>query len=79
MNHQNAGAVFLPSISSGTTDSRFLREIGMPSYGIGMMTMNQEPTMKQAVHGKDEKIDVDSLRLKSNFLISLARRYLGDY
>ncbi|MBI2979709.1 MAG: M20/M25/M40 family metallo-hydrolase, partial [Chloroflexi bacterium] len=68
----------LPSISSGATDSRFLREAGMPCYGISMMTLNLDQAMKQSVHGKNEKIDIESLRLKSDFLIKLARKYLGS-
>ncbi|MBI2906196.1 MAG: M20/M25/M40 family metallo-hydrolase [Chloroflexi bacterium] len=72
-------APVLPSISSGATDSRFLRGMGMPCYGIGMMTLSADPAMKQGVHGKNEKIDIASLQLKSEFLQRLGRRYLGDY
>ena len=68
----------LPSMSSGGTDSRFLRGIGIPCYGIGMITLNLDPAMRQSIHGKNEKVDIESLQLKSDFLISLARRYLGD-
>jgi acetylornithine deacetylase/succinyl-diaminopimelate desuccinylase-like protein len=71
-------ALVLPAISSGGTDSRLLREAGIPSYGIGMITLDLDPAMRQSVHGKDEKIDIESLRLKSDFLVKLARRYLGD-
>jgi len=71
-------AMILPCVSSGGTDSRDLREIGIPCYGIGMMALNLDDKMRQSIHGKDEKIDIDSLQLKSDFLISLARRYLGD-
>ena len=68
----------LPCVSSGGTDSRHLRPIGIPCYGIGMMARNLDDKMRQSIHGKDEKIDIDSLRLKSDFLIRLAKRYLGD-
>ncbi|MBI4188026.1 MAG: hypothetical protein HY529_02355, partial [Chloroflexi bacterium] len=44
---------------------------------ISMMTLNLDQAMKQSVHGKNEKIDIESLRLKSDFLIKLARKYLG--
>jgi len=71
------GDIVLPCVSSGGTDSRHLRPIGIPCYGIGMMARNLDDKMRQSVHGKDEKIDIDSLQLKSDFLISLARRYLG--
>jgi len=69
--------VVLPCVSSGSTDSRYLRPLGIPCYGIGMMTRNLDDRMRQSVHGKDEKIDIDSLKLKSDFLIRLARRYLN--
>ena len=72
------GDIVLPCVSSGGTDSRHLRPIGIPCYGIGMMALNLDDKMRQSIHGKDEKIDIDSLQLKSDFLISLARRYLGD-
>ena len=71
-------SIFLPIISSGSTDSKHLREIGIPCYGIAVTTLNPDSMMAQSVHGKDEKIDIDSLRSKSDSLISLARRYLGD-
>jgi len=70
--------IVLPCVSSGGTDSRHLRPIGIPCYGIGMMARNLDDKMRQSIHGKDEKIDIDSLQLKSDFLISLARKYLGD-
>ena len=66
----------LPCISAGATDSRFLREAGIPSYGIEMITLNLNPEMIKSVHGKNEKIDIESLRLKSDFLTRVAMRYL---
>ncbi len=66
----------VPSISSGGTDSRFLRDIGIPCYGVGMMTFKSDQEMRQAVHGKNEKLDIESLRLKSDFLKKLAENYL---
>ncbi|MCX6003107.1 MAG: M20/M25/M40 family metallo-hydrolase [Chloroflexi bacterium] len=68
----------LPSICTGATDSRYLREMGVPSYGIGVMTLNMDPAMSGSVHGKNEKIDIASLRLKTDFLASLAKKYLGN-
>lgn len=67
----------LPTICAGATDSRFMRGIGVPSYGIGMMTYKIDPVMKASVHGKDEKLDIESLRVKSDFLVRLAKKYLG--
>lgn len=71
-------APILPTICTGATDSRYLRGIGIPCYGIGLMVLNFDPAMKASVHGKNEKIDIPSLRLISQFLESLAKQYLGD-
>jgi len=67
----------LPTICAGATDSRYTRELGILSYGIGMMTYKIDPSMKASVHGKDEKLDIESLRVKSDFLVRLAKKYLG--
>jgi acetylornithine deacetylase/succinyl-diaminopimelate desuccinylase-like protein len=77
MKEYAADNMVLPCVSSGGTDSRHLRAIGIPCYGIGMMALNLDDKMRQSMHAKDEKIDIDSLRLKSEFLMQLARRYLG--
>ena len=71
------GAPLLQTISTGATDSRYLREMGIPSYGIGVLTLNMDKALSDSVHGKNEKIDVASLRLKTDFLIKLAKKYLG--
>lgn len=71
------GAEVLPCLSSGATDSRHLRPIGILCYGINMMTLNLDPAMGHSVHGRNEKIDIASLKLKTEFLTALAERYLG--
>ncbi len=72
------GSPVLPSVSTGASDSRFLREAGMPCYGINMMTLDLDPEMNASMHGRNEKLDVASLKLKADFLIKLAERYLGS-
>ena len=67
-----------PCISSGSTDSKYLRGLGIPCYGIDMVTINLDIDMKKSVHGRNEKVDIDSLQLKSDFLTELARKYLGE-
>jgi len=69
--------LILPGITAGTTDSRILREAGIPSYGISMVTLNQDAAFRRSIHGRDEKIDIASLKLKMQFLENLARNYLG--
>jgi acetylornithine deacetylase/succinyl-diaminopimelate desuccinylase-like protein len=67
----------LPCISSGGTDSRFLREVGVPSYGISVMAPDHDPRLRETVHGRNERMDVRSLRLEAQFLLRLAQAYLG--
>lgn len=70
-------AVCLPVISAGSTDSKFLRAAGIPSYGIGHMAKGFDQQARTTVHGKNERIDVASLHLKTAFLRELAHRYLS--
>lgn len=69
--------VCLPAISAGSTDSKFLRAAGIPSYGIGHMARDFDQEIRTTIHGRNEKIDLDSLRLKTDFLKELAHRYLA--
>ena len=67
----------LQTICTGATDSRYLREMDVPSYGIGILMLNMDPALSESVHGKNEKIDIVSLKLKRDFLVKLAENYLG--
>ena len=64
----------VPFILPAPSDSKYFREIGIPSYGIPQLTL--DPMALGAVHGKNEKKDVNSLRLESDLLINLAQNYL---
>jgi acetylornithine deacetylase/succinyl-diaminopimelate desuccinylase-like protein len=68
----------LPCISSGATDSRFLRRRGIPSYGLSLMAKDFDPSLTGTMHGKNERIDIESLKVNSKFLIELAKSYLGS-
>jgi acetylornithine deacetylase/succinyl-diaminopimelate desuccinylase-like protein len=67
----------LQTICTGATDSRYLREMDVPSFGIGVLTLNMDKALSDSVHGKNEKIDIASLRLKTEFLVKLATKYLS--
>jgi acetylornithine deacetylase/succinyl-diaminopimelate desuccinylase-like protein len=68
----------LQTVCTGATDSRYLREMGIPSYGIEVLTLNIDKALTDSVHGKNEKIDIASLKIKTDFLIKLAKTYLGE-
>lgn len=66
----------VPTFCPGATDSRFLRQAGIPAYGISVLAQDFDSVLRRTVHGKNERIDVKSLRQETAFLIALARRYL---
>ncbi len=49
-----------PLLSPGTTDSRFLRRVGVPSYGLVPIRATLEEIA--AIHGKDERVRVSELK-----------------
>lgn len=71
-------ATLLPSMATGTTDARWLRPAGVVTYGFGLLSRNVSPSEFFArFHGKDERIDVESLELSVDLWEWLAREFLG--
>ncbi len=68
----------LPCLGTGGTDSRHLRPLGIPCYGTGMLTFDLNPELANSVHGRNEKVDIASLKFKSEYLEKLAVKYLGE-
>jgi acetylornithine deacetylase/succinyl-diaminopimelate desuccinylase-like protein len=64
------GVPVIPSMSTGATDSRFLRNIGMPMYGVSGMFV--EPSDARA-HGLDERIKIKQLYEGREFLYRLVK------
>ncbi len=64
------GVPVVPTMSSGATDSRFLRNIGMPVYGVSGMF--GDPADYRA-HGLNERILVRSLYEGREFLYRLVK------
>ena len=71
-------AELLPSMASGTTDARWLRPAGVVTYGFGMLSRKVTPgEFWSRFHGKDERIDVESLDLSVELWDWLARDFLS--
>jgi acetylornithine deacetylase/succinyl-diaminopimelate desuccinylase-like protein len=70
-------AACLPCLSTGATDSRFLRRLRIPAYGVSPWQPRFDPALREAIHGPNERIDLESLDLYSRFLYELAVNYLG--
>jgi acetylornithine deacetylase/succinyl-diaminopimelate desuccinylase-like protein len=54
------GAVLMPSVQTGFTDSHFLRDLGIISYGFNPVLI--PPADAGGVHGNNERISVENIR-----------------
>ena len=59
------GAVTLPIMLTGATDSAQLREKGVQAYGLGNMATEED---RRRVHGNDERTSVEGLKKFVEFL-----------
>jgi len=73
--HQMFGDIpVIPVMSTGATDSHWLRAAGIPSYGVsGIFSLPGETN----AHGRDEKLRVKSYYDGLEFLDRLVRRLVG--
>jgi acetylornithine deacetylase/succinyl-diaminopimelate desuccinylase-like protein len=65
-------ALVLPSISPGFTDSRLFRRRGVVAYGLIPVLL--EPVEAATIHGHNERISVENLRLGTQLLFETVRR-----
>jgi acetylornithine deacetylase/succinyl-diaminopimelate desuccinylase-like protein len=65
-------ALVLPSVSAGFTDSRIFRQHGITSYGFIPYLLEQNEAM--TVHGHNERITIENLRLGCQVLFETVRR-----
>lgn len=66
-----------PYTLSGATDSYYLRGIGIESYGVSLLSKEFPTEVLKTVHSSDERIDIKSMEVKTEFLYRLARKYLS--
>jgi acetylornithine deacetylase/succinyl-diaminopimelate desuccinylase-like protein len=64
------GIPVIPVMSTGATDSRFLRNAGIPSYGH---TGIQVDVADVRAHGRDERVSVDAFHTGVEYLYRLVR------
>jgi acetylornithine deacetylase/succinyl-diaminopimelate desuccinylase-like protein len=58
-------------IGLGASDSRFLRQIGIGAYGVGLMARPEE--VKRAPHGPDEGMPAASFPVGVGFLRAIVK------
>lgn len=72
------GAELMPGLVTGGTDARFYRQHGKVAYGAGLFSPGMDlATFSGRFHGHDERIDVPSLGLATDFWVGVARELLG--
>ena len=67
------GARVVPSVSTGFTDSHFLRDLGITAYGYSPFAV---PSSDFAgVHGNDERISVENISRGVRVMTDVVRRW----
>jgi acetylornithine deacetylase/succinyl-diaminopimelate desuccinylase-like protein len=61
----------IPIMSTGATDSRFFRAIGVPAFGVSGLF--SDPTVDARAHGRDERMSVKSYYEGQEFLYRLTK------
>lgn len=62
-----------PYLLPATTDSRFFRSAGVKAYGFSPIVLPAE--LASTIHGKDERIPIESLRLGTQRLFEVVTRF----
>jgi acetylornithine deacetylase/succinyl-diaminopimelate desuccinylase-like protein len=72
------GSVIEPAMITGGTDARFFREVGAVAYGAGLFSPSVTyEVFADRFHGHDERIDIESLALNTQFWLEVTRAFLG--
>ena len=61
----------IPVMSTGATDSRFFRALGVPAFGVSGLF--SDPTVDARAHGRDERIRIQSYYEGHEFLYRLTK------
>lgn len=76
---QFPGSELSPHLIVGFTDSRVYREMGSVAYGAGLFSPELDVTSySERFHGHNERIDVESMALTTQFFIDVAKDLLGS-
>ena len=67
-------ASILPGVSTGFTDSRFFRDIGISAYGFAPFV--SDPNVPLGLHGDDERLSIENLEDGTRMLIDLLEEFV---
>ena len=65
--------VFFPGLTTGFTDSRLVRHLGIIAYGFGAAHPDSDPSLNGA-HNIDESVAIDDLLVMCRMMVALAWR-----
>ena len=66
----------VPTMSTGATDSRYYRALGVPAFGVSGLFL--DPTVDARAHGRDERMRVQSYYEGQEFLYRLTKALAGN-
>jgi acetylornithine deacetylase/succinyl-diaminopimelate desuccinylase-like protein len=73
---EHPAAELSPTLLIGLSDNRFFRQRGVPSYGVGLMSLDCPPTaLIERLHGHNERIDLESLRQTTGLWLNIADQF----
>lgn len=61
----------IPTMSTGATDSRYFRQLGIPAFGVSGIF--SDPTVDARAHGRDERMRIQSFFEGQEFLYRLTK------
>jgi acetylornithine deacetylase/succinyl-diaminopimelate desuccinylase-like protein len=61
----------IPTMSTGATDSRYFRQLGIPAFGVSGLF--SDPSVDARAHGRDERMRVQSFYEGQEFLYRLTK------
>lgn len=72
------GSPVIPFMAAGGSDARYFRDLGMPAYGFGLLSPEWSyERYRERIHARNERIDVESVRLTLEALRRLVHDRLG--
>jgi acetylornithine deacetylase/succinyl-diaminopimelate desuccinylase-like protein len=69
-------AAIIPAVSSGFTDSHFLRDLGIAAYGFSPLLVPAQDAA--GVHGNNERISVENVRRGTGIMREILERVVHD-
>jgi acetylornithine deacetylase/succinyl-diaminopimelate desuccinylase-like protein len=69
-------AVIVPGVSIVGTDNRFLRPLGIPSYGFIPCLLSQEE--RDGFHGNNEFLTIENFNMGLELMYEVVRRFCSD-